>query len=81
MSAAVVLDGELSLLIAEPAEVGIVTAFRDYPEYDGPLEFVPTDEPQTIPAAAHAFTHDIIIDPIPSNYGLITWDGSALTVS
>lgn len=91
MSETVVLDGELSLRITEgaelsllipsAAEVGIVTAFREYPEYEGPLEFVPTEEAQTIPAAAHAFMHDIIIDPIPSNYGRIDWDGAALTVS
>ena len=27
------------------------------------------------------FFKNIRINPIPSNYGLITWDGSVLTVS
>lgn len=52
-----------------------------YPEYDGPTEFVPTGEYQVIHVAGRAVVQDIVVDPIPSNYGLITYDGSKLTVS
>ena len=49
--------------------------------YTGEYEFTPTRGTQTIPTNNKTLTQDIIINPIPSNYGLITWDGSTLTVS
>ena len=53
----------------------------DAESYDGPYRYTPTMEEQTIPINNKRATHDIVIDPIPSNYGLITWNGSVLTVS
>lgn len=50
-------------------------------DYSGEYRFTPSSEAQTIPTAGKTLTLDIVVDPIPSNYGLITWDGSALTVS
>ena len=49
--------------------------------YAGDYEFTPTDEAQTIPMYGKTATRDIVINPIPSNYGKITWNGSTLTVS
>lgn len=49
--------------------------------YTGEYEFTPSAETQTIPTSNKALAQDITINPIPSNYGLITWDGSTLTVS
>ena len=49
--------------------------------YDGPYEFTPTQETQTIEIEQKMATADIIINPIPSQYGLVTWNGSYLTVS
>ena len=49
--------------------------------YSGEYEIAPTKETQIIPTKRMMMSDDIIIDPIPSNYGLITWNGSALTVS
>lgn len=49
--------------------------------YTGEYEFTPTRETQTIPTSNKTLAQDITINPIPSNYGLITWDGSTLTVS
>ena len=50
-------------------------------EYEGPYEFTPSGETQTVEISLKTATQDITINPIPSNYGLITWDGSVLTVS
>ena len=50
-------------------------------EYSGPYEFTPGNAPQVIEIANKKATADITIGPIPDNYGLITWDGSTLTVS
>lgn len=49
--------------------------------YDGAYEWTPTDALQTIEIANKKATDNIRINPIPSNYGLITWNGSTLTVS
>ena len=51
------------------------------PHYHGDTEFTPTQAYQTIPTAGLLVDADIVIDPIPSNYGKITWNGIALTVS
>lgn len=53
-----------------------------YPDpYTGVTEIVPTAETQIIPTHGMMMVEDFIVDPIPSNYGLITWNGSTLTVS
>lgn len=51
------------------------------PPYEGETVFTPTQQTQTIQAAGFLFSENITINPIPSNYGLITWNGATLTVS
>ena len=82
MHKTVVLDGELSLVISGSAECGVFTALREaYPVYAGPMEITPTQETQTLATTMKSVIGDIVVNPIPSNYGLITWNGSTLTVS
>lgn len=52
-----------------------------WPVYEGTTEITPSAGAQILPAAGRHFEQDIIINPIPSNYGLIGWDGFTLTVS
>ena len=52
-----------------------------FPEYEGEYEFTPGPEAQTIDLSDKVVHQNIVIDPIPSNYGLISWNGSTLTVS
>lgn len=49
--------------------------------YTGDYEVTPSSETQTLSTNGLFMQADVIINPIPSNYGLITWDGSTLTVS
>lgn len=49
--------------------------------YEGDYTITPSDEEQIIPILGKTATKDIKINPIPSNYGLISWNGSTLTVS
>ena len=49
--------------------------------YTGAYTFTPTTSTQTIEIDGKTASQDITINPIPSNYGLITWNGSTLTVS
>lgn len=49
--------------------------------YHGTYLVTPSSETQVLDTAGTALTQDVVIAPIPSNYGLVTWDGSVLTVS
>lgn len=74
-----VLRPEESAHIEFGEHLDVVT--RDAPEYDGPYEFTPSAETQVVRTAGHYVDGDMVIGPIPPNYGLVTWDGSTLTVS
>ena len=57
---------------------------RDYverPAYEGATEITPSEETQVLQTNNFRMTENITVNPIPSNYGLITWDGSTITVS
>lgn len=66
-------DG-LSLSAGEVVNIGAE-------KYDGPYEWTPSKETQTIPIKDKQATADITIQPIPNNYGLITYNGVTITVS
>lgn len=51
------------------------------PAYEGSYEVTPSEETQTLATDSLYMRGNITINPIPSNYGLITWNGSTLTVS
>ena len=51
------------------------------PDYTGVYEVTPSQQTQTLSTANTLLAKDITINPIPENYGLITWDGATLTVS
>lgn len=70
---------ETSLTWGTDEYVRVVNA--DAEEYEGPYEATPTQETQVFPTTAKLMAHDFTVNPIPSNWGLITWNGSVLTVS
>ena len=49
--------------------------------YDGEYTVTPSSGTQTLDTANKLLARNVTINPIPSNYGLITWNGSTLTVS
>lgn len=51
------------------------------PSFSGPYEVTPSDTEQVLETDSLYMTGNITINPIPSNYGLITWNGVTLTVS
>lgn len=51
------------------------------PSYEGDYEVTPGAEAQVLSTDHLYMKGDIIINPVPSNYGLITWNGSTITVS
>ena len=65
-----------------PSSIGVSSAgVAGGIPYTGSYEFTPSDAEQTIASTSRVFDRDITIKPIPSNYGLITYDGSCITVS
>lgn len=60
---------------------GSLTVPAEAPVYEGPYEFTPSASAQTVEIAGMRARDDIIINPIPSNYGLVTYDGSGIRVS
>ena len=49
--------------------------------YAGPYEVTPTQSTQTLSTNGKTMSADVVVKPIPSCYGLITWNGAVLTVS
>ena len=79
-----VQDNSIHLKVADPdaktfkASEGVPI----YPSsYTGETEVTPSAETQTLSTSGYMMHEDITINPIPSNYGLITWDGVTITVS
>lgn len=57
----------------------IVTSTVD--PYDGPTEATPSGEEQVFQTADKRMLENFVVHPIPSNYGLITYNGTYITVS
>ena len=50
-------------------------------EYRGSYYVRPAPVEQVLETTGKVMAHDVVIGAIPSNYGLITWNGSTLMVS
>ena len=64
-----------------PVGIGASYQIVEGETYEGPYEFTPTQETQTVQTADKVLLENIVINPIPQNYGLITWNGAVITVS
>ena len=64
-----------------PARVQTAIINYDTPAYEGEYTVTPSQETQILQTEDLRMTANVTINPIPSNYGLITWNGSFLTVS
>lgn len=71
----------------EPKTMGVTLGdpvVKEYVEvetYTGSYEVTPSAETQTLDVEGKRMSRPLTVDPIPSNYGLITWNGSVITVS
>lgn len=59
----------------------VIEIDRHFEYYDGPYGAVPSAQTQVLLTEDKHMRENVVIQPIPSNYGLITWDGAILTVS
>lgn len=60
--------------LTTPSQIGI-------DNYEGDYVVTPSNEAQILNTNHLRMTQNVTINPIPSNYGLITWNGSKLTIS
>ena len=89
MTARSTLRGRLSpsgvlcgVLSASKGLSGTLTiAAGSIPSYHGETEVTPSNVVQIIECGGLVVPSNIIVDAIPSNYGLIAWDGVTLSVS
>ena len=65
-----------------PISVEEVRTVYVYPDqYEGETVIIPSSEEQVLDTAEKTVMEPIVIKPIPQNYGLITYNGSVITVS
>lgn len=74
------IAGELSPIGSLEGEITIPRIIETE-TYQGAYEVTPSEETQVLMTEGKALNENIVIDPIPSNYGRITWDGRVITVS
>lgn len=72
----------LSVGQGDSLKLSAATGIPIYPQtYTGAYSVTPSANVQTLPTSGLMMTDNITVDPIPSNYGLITYNGSTITVS
>lgn len=49
--------------------------------YQGEYRITPNRQTQTLNTSGKYLQNNVVVEPIPSNYGLITYNGSIITVS
>lgn len=59
---------------------GNIAVSKGYAEFGGFYEITASDEVQTIPVGGLLMRKDITINPIPNNYGRISWNGAELFI-
>lgn len=80
LSAAEAISGEMSAAESLAGTLTVPSSTGGNP-YSGSYTVTPTQDTQTLATEGKTLSQNITINPIPSNYGLITWNGAYLTVS
>ena len=70
---------EKNIPISVDVETPIVAGVAK--EYEGEYDITPTNTAQVFSTEGKRCPHNFIVEPIPNNYGLITYNGSIITVS
>lgn len=80
ISASASLNGNISSQTNLKGELVVPLGSRGYP-YEGEYTVTPAREAIVLETLGKEMERNITVNPIPQNYGLITWDGSIITVS
>lgn len=63
------------------ANPSVVREYVGADMYEGNYAVTPTQTAITLVTHGKTMAQDVVVAPVPSNYGLITWNGAFLTVS
>lgn len=76
------IDGDFELVVPIDGEAGVITTVKEYdlPSYTGQTVITPSENIQTLTTADKVVMQNIIVNPIPANYGKIVWDGARLRI-
>lgn len=81
----VTADQTIEMQVSAPAVVvpcqteAVITVLPN--PYRGSYVVTPTAEEQVLEVQGMSMVQNLVINPIPNNYGRITWNGATLTVS
>lgn len=75
-SARIAGAGTVGISAAAPIAIRPTTGIP----YGGPYNVTPEENLQTLRTANTVMERDVVVGPIPSNYGRLAWDGHTLTV-
>lgn len=81
MNITVQLEGDMGIVNQLDGELAVIQETGRTIPYQGQTEVTPSSETQVLQTEGFTMLENITINPIPNNYGLITWNGSTLTVS
>ena len=73
------ISGSLSPPASMSGELSIPT-YVDVDVYDGITEVTPTTEQQVLQTYNKTITRNIVVNPIPEDYGRLLYSGHTLTV-
>ena len=60
--------------------ISVIQQGQHYPTYTGDTTVTPSQHTQTLSTSGSVLKADIVINPIPNNYGRIEWNGVTLSV-
>lgn len=63
------------------ARFSVKAGGKEPPKYDGTYTVTPSAETQILDTRGKLMQEQVVIGPIPQNYGLITYNGNIITVS
>lgn len=76
-------DSDASLAVDEGADLALNLGEKfegGGTPYSGRYEVTPSESTQVLETAYHKMTENVVVNPIPSNYGRITYNGAGLLV-
>ena len=73
--------GLIGVINTDGKLTGNISLKTKYNEYEGNYEITPSNKINILNTKDKVLYENIVVNPIPSNYGLITWNGHILTVS
>ena len=74
------LEGVIDISNSLDGEFGVFQKISDASAYTGRTNVIPSNEKQVLNTIGKVLGDNITIQPIPSNYGKITWNGVYLLV-